>query len=241
MSLLTITQGAWRNLFPGTTVPSSVYANTTDANVVELLRLCNEGGKALMKRYPWAALITEKTFTTVAAAAQTSSVATDFDRILPETMFNRTTRRRVYGPVDPETWQNIQASLVTFVNPAFRIRGSGTASLLLTPTPSAGQTVAYEYITKNWCQSSGSVGQTEWAADTDTSLLDEHLHELDLVWRFRAAKGFDYTQELQNFETYLAVAMMNDGAKPRLSLDGTMVGRDRVPTAPQVPDTLVFT
>jgi hypothetical protein len=197
-------------------------------------------GKTVAKRHHWTALTVEKTFTTTAAAAQVASVATDFERIVPETMFNRTKRRRVYGPIDNAEWQRIQSSLTTYVEHCYRIRGSGTASILITPTPTAGDTIAYEYITKNWCQSSGAVGQAAWAADSDTSLLDEELHALDLIWRWRAAKGLLFQDERAAFENYLANTVMNDGARPRLQIGETMSG-DRTPYPPQTPDTLVFT
>jgi hypothetical protein len=233
-------QNAYRELLPGKTVPSVVTAST-DADVLLMYRLVNIGGKALMKRHNWAALITEKTFTTTQAAAQVASVASDFDRILPETMFNRTTRRRVWGPMSPEQWQHIQASLTTAVDQHFRIRGSGTASILITPTPSnTTDTIAYEYISKNWSQTSGAVTQHAFGADSDISRFDdEHMHELDIVWRFKAAKGLDYSEEMRTFEAFVLTAIMNDGARPRINL-GDVVS-DRVPYPLQVPDTLVFT
>ena len=238
--MLSIIQNAYRELFPGATVPSAVTAST-NADVLLLYRLANIGGKALMKRHDWRALITEKTFTTTAAAAQTASVAADFDRMIPDTIFNRTTRRRVVGPIDPETWQNVQASLTTFTDQAYRIRGSGTASLLITPTPSnTTDTIAYEYVSGYWAQATGG-GATKGAfdADTDVSRLDEHMHELDIVWRFKAEKGLDYSEEMRAFETYVTTAIMNDGGRPRGSLNASIP--DRLPRAPQVPDTLVFT
>jgi hypothetical protein len=241
MTMLSIIANAYRELFPGATVPSVVTAST-DSNVLLLYRLANVGGKALVKRHNWAALTTEKTFTTTAAAAQVASVATDFDRILPETIFNRTTKRRVNGPISAEQWQHIQASLTTMVNPSFRIRGSGTASLLITPTPAnTTDTIAYEYISKNWAQATGG-GATKAAFDTDTDISrfdDEHLHELDIVWRFKAEKGMDYSEELRAFESFLVTMQMNDGAKPRINLSDQV--SDRMPYPPQVPDTLVFT
>jgi hypothetical protein len=218
----------------------STVVGSSDPAAILMRRLSTEGGKAVAKRHHWTALTVEKTFTTTAAAAQVASVATDFERLVPDTMFNRTSRRRVYGPIDNAEWQNIQASLTTSVDSAFRIRGSGTASILITPTPTAGDTIAYEYITKNWCQSNAAVGQTAWAADTDTSLLDEELHALDLIWRWRQAKGLEFQDERAAFENYLANTVMNDGARPRLQIGETMSG-DRIPYPPQTPDTLVFT
>jgi hypothetical protein len=233
LTLLTIVAQATAAL--GQPTLATVVGNTDPAAAL-MLRLANEGGKSVAKRHLWTALRTEKTFTTTAAAAQVASVGTDFDRMVPETFYDRTLRKRVFGPISPDEWQLIQSSLITYVNPAFIIRGSGTASILITPTPSAGNTCAYEYISKNWCQSSGLTAQAAWAADTDTAKLDEELLALDLIWRWREAKKLDSQAERQTFEHYLANTIMNDGARQRISTTYAMT--DRVPHAPQIPDSL---
>jgi hypothetical protein len=84
MSLLTIAQRACKRL--PLEVPTVVYAST-DPQVMTLLECLQEGGKALATRAAWQILRTEFTFTTVAAASQTtSSLATDLDWIIPETI-----------------------------------------------------------------------------------------------------------------------------------------------------------
>ncbi len=139
------------------------------------------------------------------------------------------------GDLSPSQWQETQASLVTMVNPAFRIRGN---RFLISPTPNSVETVAYEYISKNWCQSEGGTGQSEWAADTDVGLLDEELMKLGVVWRFKAKKGLDYAEDMNSYEIKVNKAILKDGA--RVTIDTACMERDRVPHAPQVPETLVF-
>lgn len=234
MTLLTMCSAALTQLnLPAET---AIVGNTTSDTAVQLLRLAQEEGEALARRYPWQTLQTEKTFTTSATSVQTGAIPTDFAYMIPETFWNRTSRRRVNGPVDAEEWQRIQAMVTTYINPAYRIRGD---SILITPTPSAGQTCAYEYISKNWCQSSGGTAQSSWAADTDTGKLDEALMTLGLVWRFRQAKGLEFEDDLSLYERRVAEAMQRDGTKGRLSSDGWM-GMDRQPTHLQIPETLIF-
>lgn len=229
MSLLSLCQSAARRL--NVTVPSLIVGNT-DETAMLLLALASEEGVSLMRRYPWQVLITEKTFTTVAADEQTGAIPTDFDRILPESMFNRTTRRRVAGPLSYDEWQRAKATLVTYVNPTFRIRGD---ALLMSPNPPAGETVAYEYVSKNFCKTSGGTGQADWAADTDLGRVDEGLMTLGLIWRFRQVKGLSYGEDMELYERRVSDAEMRDGGKPRLSSDcGTL---DRMATKLQVPET----
>lgn len=234
MTLLSMSQEALKQLnLPAET---TIVGNTTSDTAVQLLRLAQEEGDALARRYQWQALQTEKTFTTLAQASQTGAIPTDFSYMVPETFWNRTLRRRVYGPLDAEEWQRIQASVTTLVNPAYRIMGD---AILLTPTPTASQTCAYEYISKNWCQSSGGTGQQAWAADTDTGKLDEKLMTLGLVWRFKQAKGMSFEDDLMLYERRVSEAMMRDGSKGRLSSDGWMYG-NRQPTKLQIPETITF-
>lgn len=229
MSLLTLAQAAARQLNIG--VPSAFVNNTADDTAALLLRLATEEGVSLMRRYPWQALTTEGTFTTVAADDQ-GALPSDYDRMLPESMYNRSRRRPVAGPLSADEWQQTKATLVTYVNPTYRIRGN---RILLTPLPPAGETVAYEYISKNFCTSSGGTEQADWAADGDLARLDEGLMTLGLVWRFRQVKGLSYAEDLGLYEKRVSEAAMRDGTKPRLVGDAPVVDRPATPL--QVPET----
>jgi hypothetical protein len=231
MTLLSVVSDASKRLGLGS---RSSVVGSTDENAIQLLALAQEEGKTLARRHEWQVLQTEYTFPTVISTAS-YALPSDFDRILKETVFNRTSRRRMVGDLTPSQWQETQASLVTMVNPAFRIRGN---LFLISPTPSAVETIAYEYVSKKWCQSNTSVGQVAWLADTDTGLLDEDLMTLGLIWRYRKAKGLDYGDDMNTYEMEVAKSILNDGARTRI--DTACVERDRIPHAPIVPETLVF-
>lgn len=222
MSLLTIIQDALGRM----NLPQpTVVVSSADPQVKLCLKLADEGGKELSRRGAWKALTAEKTFTTVATAAQTDALPTDLDWIIPDTMFDRTLRRKVSGPVSAVDWQYIQASLSNAIFPAFRIRGT---SMLISPTPTAGNTIAYEYVTKYWCLSDASVSQTKWTADTDTPVLDEELHILGLIYRFRKSRGLDYSDAQTNYERQTLLAIQREGSRPRLSTDPiARIGSDR--------------
>lgn len=232
MSLLTIVRGACDRL---SLVRPSAVISATDQTTLNLLGFAQQEGKELARRAAWQALTSEKTFSTTAAAAQVGGLPDDFDWYIPDTMFNRTSRRRVAGPLSNEQWQGMQATLITIVNPAFRIRGG---SILLSPTPGAGETVGYEYITKNWCRSATLTAQSAWTADTDTAVLDEEMHTLGVIWRFKHSKGLDYAEEFRSYEAMVNLAMTRDGARPRIQTANQST--DRVPTPPQIPETLTI-
>jgi hypothetical protein len=213
----------------GLAVPT-VVAASGDAGIQEILELANQEGEELAKRADWPELMTEKTFTTSAAAIQTGAIPSDFDRFVNGTWFNRTKMRKLVGPLSPEQWQRIQANgAVSTVIQAFRIRGS---DMLITPTPAAGETIAYEYLTKNWCQSSGGTGQSAWAADTDTGVLDERLMTLGVIWRWRKAKGFSFQDALDTYNNEVEKAAGRAPGAPVLMMNARPFSRLPIGTIP---------
>jgi hypothetical protein len=231
MTLLSIVQNASDRL--GLTRPSSVMTSQDD-NAKVLRGLAQEEGKALAGRHTWQVLQTEYTFST-ADGTDSYALPDGFGELIKDTVFNRTRRRRMQGDLSPSQWQETQASLVTMVNPAFRIRGN---LFYISPTPSAVETVAYEYLSTYWCQSSLAVGQSAWVADTDTGILDEELTTLGLVWRFKAKNGLDYAEAMNSYEIEVAKRIFKDGA--RVTIDTSNCERDRVPRAPQMPESFVI-
>lgn len=198
----------------------SVVINSNDTTIRQLFGLAVVEANELAKDYDWQALVQEKTFTTVAAAIQTDTpVAADFDRFVPESFYNRTTRRKVLGPVTSRQWQLLQANpQAGQIVLGYRQRDG---VFLLTPTPPAGQTIAYEYVSSYWAKTADSVtAKAVWTLDTDLTYLSENLIKLGIVWRWRAAKRFGYAEE---YDTYIAQKNQEkarDGGSTTLSIVG---------------------
>lgn len=230
MSLLTIIQAACDRI--GLARPSQVIGSS-DQQTRSLFGLTNQEGRELATRFNWQALTKEKTFTTVAAAAQTGAVPSDFDRFIDGTMWNRTTRDLIVGPMNAQEWQGMQATVAPNVLKGFRVRGS---DILLTPTPSAGQTVAYEYVSKWWIGTAASTTATldEFAADTDIVYLKDEIIVLGVVWRFLRSRGLDYSEAFRSYELAVNRERARDGGSPVLVMGGPS-DYYRAPKA-QVPD-----
>lgn len=211
MTLLTIVQGACDRI--GIPRPTAVIG-TTDQQVLALLGFAQQEGKELARRGAWQALTSEQTFLSVASQTQTGAVPSDLDRFIPETFYNRTRKRQVIGPLSPQEWQAQLAITATVVYDTFRQRGN---DILMIPTPPAGDTYAYEYVSKNWCTSAAATNQAAWTADSDVARIEEELFILGLVWRFRQAKGFDYAEAFRSYETQVTQALARDGDKRTLN------------------------
>jgi hypothetical protein len=215
MSLLTIIQDATDLL---SLARPAVVTSSVDATVRQLLSLANEEGKELAARYAWQALTVEATFVTSATPEQAPAIPADLDRFVANSFFNRTTRLPVVGPVTPQQWQALQAQpALGRVVLAFRQR---SGQFLITPTPPAGQTIAYEYLSKNWAKSAAGQGKPRFMQDDDQTYLDEWLLTLGVRWRFRKSKGLDYAEDFETYEANVAQAMARDGGTTAISIEG---------------------
>lgn len=213
-------------------VTTAVYSNTGNTQR-QLLNLSNIEGRELADEYAWQALVTETSFTTTATEEQTHSSAdlpSDLGWIIDETLYNRTAVLRIIGPLGAREWQDQKAFGAAGADSQYRIRGN---SFWVLPAPTASQSVYYEYVSDKWCQATGGgTTRTAWGADTDVGRIPEHLLTLGLIWRWKAAKGLDYTQD---FETYLIAKgrkTSRDGTRRKLSAVGPQPrsnGRGRIP------------
>jgi len=229
VSLLTIVQAAADRI----SIPRpSAVIGSSDQQVRQLSSLADQEGRELARRAMWQALTKEKTFTSIASETQTGAIPSDFDRMVPGTFFNRTRKRMVTGPLSSQEWQDLKGRTVVVYFDAFRIRND---ALLLQPTPPAGETYAFEYVSMEWCESSdGATDRSAWAADTDVAKLDEEIITLGVIWRFLRMKGLDYSEAFRTYEVQVTQMIARDGAKRSLNMAS---GRDyRQPRVPQFPD-----
>jgi len=218
VTLLTIVQNA-QDLISGMARTSTVVGNT-DPTVRQLLALANEAGRTLVEAHAWTVLITLRTRTTVAAEEQTSFLPSDFDRFVDESMWNVTRRLRVRGPLTPQQYSATKSlGTIGAVNPWFRKRGS---AILLFPTPSAGETITYEFVSKQFAAIDSGGFRTFWGADTDTGVIDERLFTLAIVWMWLARKGLDFSTEAAQYEAALRKAIAADGGRETLDMTGGM-------------------
>lgn len=210
-------------------VLTSLIGNTEDETAQLIWSLANRGGRAIASRIAWQALLATETITTVADDDQ-GALPSDFVRMIPETMWNVDRQRIVFGPLDAQEWAEVTSNLTTLVNPAFMIRAG---HVFMSPDPTAGETVTYTYLSKNWALSSTSTPQASYLADDDSTLFDDEVLILDLIWRYRHNKGLAFDDDRIEFERRLADLISNDGARRTLGPSTPLTG----PTKLQIPDT----
>ena len=89
------------------------------------------------------------------------------------------------------------------------------------PAVDSGQTAQYYYISNNIVRDENNVAKSSFTADSDRMIYDERLLTLGLLWRWRAQKRLEYSEDLANFENLLQeVAGEDKGASILFSRSG---------------------
>ncbi len=209
MTLLNIVQDAavrcgWDH------VPSSVIGNnSTDAlNIQQMTAFSQDTGRDCMERFNWtgldrAAAITGDGTTTL------FTLPADWRRFNPSDkapssplISSKYPLTPLFGPVNAEELNALKALPASTVRPVWRLIGT---SLELWPALSSGEIVTFNYFSSMWILSvDGTTRRKRWAADTDTSMIDEDLVMKGTVWRWLASKGLDYAEPFRAYEMALA-------------------------------------
>src|SRR5689334_22766185 len=101
----------------GVPVPSTALANQAD-DVQQIVELLNQEGRSLAKRCDWQALTFEATFTTVATESQGAlasiiGATQQLNKIVNDTIWDRTQQVPIPGPVSKQRWQAKKALVLT--------------------------------------------------------------------------------------------------------------------------------
>ena len=214
MSLLTIVQNVCDTI--GLAQPSAVIGST-DQNIIALQAMANTEGRELLDRFSWPATQIEVTHTSLAAELQgvMTTLAPGFSYITSSTFWDRTLTQPVRGPLSPIEWQALKARTATGPYASYRIFGG---KLYAYPAPSAGNTWVLEYQSPDVCQSAAGANHSKWTADTDVGVLDEHLMEMGIIWRFKKKNGLDYSEDYRSYEQKLATETSRAGGRPILNM-----------------------
>lgn len=206
-------------------VPSTAFGSS-DKAVVQMISILQEGLDVLASRGQWQELTTEYTWVTTAAEDQGSILTglgspvvapNGFSYMLPQTLWDRTNKLPLVGPLDSMDWQAMKAWVINGPRYQFRLRRN---KFLVNPVPTAGWTWAFEFISQN---SISNTGGTSWykrfAADSDIILLPDQIVQLDLRWRWKKEKGLPYAQDFEDCEVLLANSLSRNKQGKQLQMD----------------------
>lgn len=212
-----LTAGTW-SVASGTGIaPNARIVSVDSATQVTLDQVCTASGTAV----------------TIIFGQDAYSLPTDFAYFQQMTWWDRTYRWQMMGPMTAQEWQTLKSGLSP-VGPRrfFRLMGN---KFFIHPAPSVtGDTLVFEYYSNAWCQSSVAAAQNTWLADTDYYNFDDDAFILGLKWRFKAAKGLEYTQEKIDYTVALERLIARNGGNRDLytnnrARDVTLLNLNQVP------------
>lgn len=202
----------------GLPATSTVMGSSND-RVLQVKSILEEEGDNLAPRHTWQILTQECLHTTIAAEDQgdITTIAPGFWFIKNDTIFDRTDRLPVLGPLSGDDWQNLKSRVNTGPRYQYRIRGN---RLLSNPVPAAGHQWVFEFQSKNWILDvDGVTRKAAFTADTDTMLLPDTIVLQGLRWRWLSEKGLEYAEVFANYEMLIKDAMSRDGGKATVRSD----------------------
>ena len=203
----------------GLPVPNAV-ASSQDHQIIQLLALLNEALEDIVDRWDWSDLQQEALFTTVDGEDQgfvTTIAPNGFLRIFNETIFNRSLRLPIFGPLRKDQWQALKALPTTGPFYKYRIR---QGKLLFNPAGVAGQTCAFEYQSARCVilEGSSSISAVRFLNNGDTCIFDDKIVLAGLSWKWLSTKGLDYAEEFRRYETLANNAAGRDASHPRVNM-----------------------
>jgi hypothetical protein len=226
MTILEVARGV--ALKVGLTVPTVLYASTT-RELVELGECLNDTAQmvAFDCGHDWTTL---KTLATLTGDDVTLAFAkpSDYRRMLKKSRMWPTASP--YSPLvhytDTDQWLGLQVQdfqpvvgAWTMIGDSIEVRISGSTSPL-----ASGDTVQFYYISTKYAASGAGTLKTSFTADDDTFRLNERLLKLATIYKWKDAKGQDYSEPLADYEAALAEQIGNDKGSRIIA-----VGQQRVP------------
>lgn len=206
-------------------VPALVYGST-DKSIIQMMRLLEEGLDDLAGRGQWQELNFEYTWLTVALEDQGVLAAglgaplvapIGFNYMLPETLWDRTNKLPLVGPLDAQDWQAMKAWVINGPRYQFRVR---QRHFYVNPAPAAGYTWAFEYITENTILAADNVTyKKRFTLDTDQIVLPDSIVIMDLRWRWKKEKNLPYAEDFDTCEAMVMNALARARPSKTLYLD----------------------
>lgn len=214
--------------------PATVVGNT-NPGVVQLFALIKRSAAEIADSRDWQRMVKTQTITTVNGTAE-YALPTDWSRYISETAWDVTNYWPMRGSLDPQYWEALKRGLVVLtIRRRYRVFAN---KIHIIPTPTVdNDSLILEYISNTpWTSSDGATWRTAPNADTDLSVIPQHLVELDTKWRLKHAKGLDFSQDKQEAQDAIALAFSQD--KPAMIVNYGYPSNFTPPFYPVVPQVI---
>jgi hypothetical protein len=216
MSLLTIVQDAMS--LCGLMAASQVYG-TNDPNSSQFIALAQIEGDELARFHDWRSL---KVLAQLTGDGTSTlwDLPEDFDRFMSgEILWSDQSAGELLTKVSDQELVALKAQETDPPEPVWRLFGD---QIEIWPALDNGEIVTTEYRSFYWIlDNNGTTRKARWGADTDRALVPERLMTLGLVWRWKQAKGFDYSESFRSYQFERQRAAGVDGGSPTIQIAET--------------------
>ena len=159
------------------------------------------------------------------------SLPSDYESLVPRTMWDKSKHWEMLGPEDAQQWEWLLSGYIS-TGPRIRWRLLG-AYFQIWPGMSTSEYLGFEYRSKGWAQAADGTVKNSFTADTDTCIYPDRLMVNATKLKYFEAKGFDTTAMMRNYLMEMEAAKALDMSSANLSLaprPGTvLIGYDNIP------------
>lgn len=187
------------------------YVGSDDPNIAQLVAIANRSAVILrdlrLQKLVRVATIALTGGTSVPYSDMVFSyrMPSDFLSLVPDTTYQIGRIDQADFPTTPELWNY----MISRSGPAgLRVRCRIEADRLFVFSPEEGETLQFEYYSK-YPITGAAVGagrltqQEQFDSDADVWNLDDPLFEMDVLWRYKRAKGIgDWQSDREDFTRY---------------------------------------
>lgn len=196
-------------------VVQEVFAST-DTIAVEMADLANEVAADIAKSHDWRGLT--KINGIVSDGSEAYYLPTDYDRMLVSAeVDDANSWFWGYEPFDNvNDWLRFKSGTYSVISPGGWIILDGQVQFYPAPNGSA----QFPYISNQWAIDEDGGRKSAFTSDNDVFVLDERLLTLGLIWKWKAQKGYDYSEEMASYELALGQAQARDKGARVLRVSG---------------------
>lgn len=194
--------------FIGLSVPSAVFSSTLREHV-ELARIANEmAHRIAFDTHDWSKLKTKATITGD-GTTEAFLLPEDYKRMLRTTQLwsNNNINMPLCHEPDTDRWLELDALGIPPINGVWTLIGE---QIYIKPILAAGVEVSFIYLS-NLCVIDPLNNFTDrFTSDDDAFVLDERLLRLGIIWQWKQLKGFDFSEDLETYQTALDKLVVSD-------------------------------
>ena len=225
MTLKTIAESVL-NKNKASQIPTTIAGNPNDT-ARQVFAAIKDATQYVLWSHRWQRLVRNYTFSTVSdQESYDFPVGIQETNLAYYTLWNRTTRFQLNGPISYNQWQLFKnLLLIPTIIQQYIIFGN---KIHLYPTPTSAQTLDFMYSSNLCIRSKAGAEQSEWLADDDYSILNEYAIQLQASWRYLDQLGRPYKEAQAQAEDFLLKIIQQDGSR-------AVIGVNQQSLPPQYP------